>query len=385
MTPPEFSIDPAAFWRDPYPALAQMRDAAPVVFVPELGATLMTRRDDIFECEKMTDVFSSEQPAGLMDQLMGTNMMRKSGDAHMTERKQAFPALSPRTVRATWTAQFHADTDAVIADLKHRKTCDLVTDFAMPVSAYALRHVTGLTNLTAAEMDAVSQAMIDGIANYSADPDTKARCNAATARIDAAIDARCVEVTKAPDASLLSVLLASGQEMSKIRANIKLAISGGQNEPRDAIAGAVWAMLTHPDHLDAVQSGEISWLQVFEEFARWVSPIGMSPRRIAQPFAWQGFDLMPESRLFFMFSSGNRDERVFDHADLFDPTRDTSKTISFGAGPHFCAGAAVSRVLIAGVALPAIFAAFPEISVSGAVDFGGWAFRGPLSVPVSLS
>jgi cytochrome P450 len=385
MTPPEFSIDPVAFWRDPYPALAQMRATAPVVFVPELGAILMTRRDDIFECEKNTEVFSSEQPAGLMDQLMGTNMMRKSGDAHMTERKQAFPALSPRTVRDTWTAQFQADTDHVIADLLRRKTCDLVTDFAMPVSAHALRYVTGLTNLTAAEMDAVSQAMIDGIANYSGDPATKARCNAATARIDAAIDERRPGVIANPDTSLLSVLLAAEQEMSSIRANIKLAISGGQNEPRDAIAGAAWALLTHSTHRDAAQTGTISWLQVFEEFARWVSPIGMSPRRVAQPFSWQGYDLTPESRLFFMFSSGNRDERLFDHPEVFDPTRDTAKTISFGAGPHFCAGAAVSRVLIAGVALPSLFAAFPKMSLSDTVKFGGWAFRGPLSVPVRLT
>ena len=37
--------------------------------------------------------------------------------------------------------------------------------------------------------------------------------------------------------------------MEQIKANIKLAISGGQNEPRDVIAGMVWALLTHPDQL----------------------------------------------------------------------------------------------------------------------------------------
>jgi len=44
-----------------------------------------------------------------------------------------------------------------------------------------------------------------------------------------------------PDQSLLGVMLACDMPMESIRANIKLAISGGQNEPRDAIAGTVWA------------------------------------------------------------------------------------------------------------------------------------------------
>jgi hypothetical protein len=65
-TAPPFNIDPQAFWNDPYPALAEMRREAPICFVPQLGSTLLTRRDDIFVSEKRIDVFSSDQPAGLM-------------------------------------------------------------------------------------------------------------------------------------------------------------------------------------------------------------------------------------------------------------------------------------------------------------------------------
>ena len=45
---PHFDIDVAAFWADPYPALAKMRKEAPIAFVPQLGSTVFTRRDDIF-------------------------------------------------------------------------------------------------------------------------------------------------------------------------------------------------------------------------------------------------------------------------------------------------------------------------------------------------
>src|SRR5436190_23361194 len=95
-TAPHFPIDPQDFWRDPYPALAQMRREAPICFVPQLGSTLLTRRDDIFASEKRIDVFSSDQPAGLMAKLMGPNRMRKDGDADRAERRIFFPAVWPR-------------------------------------------------------------------------------------------------------------------------------------------------------------------------------------------------------------------------------------------------------------------------------------------------
>ncbi len=86
-----------------------------------------------------------------------------------------------------------------------------------------------------------------------------------------------------------------------------------------------------------------------------------------------------------MFGSANRDESIFSDPDRFDITRDTSKAISFGAGPHFCAGAAASRTLIAEVALPMLFNRFPNMVPHGAAAFGGWAFRGPLAAPVHLN
>jgi hypothetical protein len=183
---------------------------------------------------------------------------------------------------------------------------------------------------------------------------------------------------------MLGVMLAAGLPMPSVRANIKLAISGGQNEPRDAIAGAVWAMLTHPDQLAMALSGRVPWLQVFEEYARWISPIGMTPRRVAKAYTLRGIDFEPEERVFFMFGSANRDEKHFDHADRFDITRDVSKSVAFGAGPHFCAGAWASRAMIADVALPTIFARLSNLRLreGDAVRIGGWAFRGLLNLPV---
>ncbi len=382
--PPNFDIDPLAFKQDPYPALAQMRSQAPVCFVPQLNATLLTKRDDIFTCEKNIDIFSSQQPGGLMTVLMGENMMRKDGEAHLTERKQMFPSVSPRTVRDHWKAAFKGSALEILDGLAKHDEIDLCTQYAMPLSGHALRVITGLTNLTAAQMDFASQGMIDGVGNYGGDAQIEARCHEATTLIDNTIDELLPQVSDNADLGMLSVLTQSGQSLESVRANIKLAISGGQNEPRDAIAGTIHALLNNPDQLAMIGSGEATWLQAFEEYARWMSPIGMSPRRIASPFTWRGVELEEDSRAFLMFGSANRDEDIFDDPDTFDITRDTSKAISFGAGPHFCAGAAASRTLIAEVALPMIFERFPNMQLAGNVVYDGWAFRGPASVPVRL-
>ena len=329
---PHFDIDVAAFWADPYPDLAKMRKEAPIAFVPQLGSTVFTRRDDIFTQEKRIDVFSSHQPAGLMNRLMGHNMMRKDGDAHMAERAAMFPAVSPRAVRDTWSRQFQAHADRILEQLAPRGRADLCKAFALPLSAECLKDITGLTNMRFEDMDAWSQAMIDGIANYAGNPEVEARCHAATSGIDAAIDDMIPVLTKHPNHSILSVLLAAGQPMESVRANVKLAISGGQNEPRDAISGTVWALLTHPGQLTLVTGGKAKWIDVFEEYARWIAPIGMSPRRVARPWSYGGVDFEPEDRVFFMFGSANRDEACFENPCCFDITRDTQKSIAFGAG-----------------------------------------------------
>jgi cytochrome P450 len=380
---PRVDIDVEDFWRDPYPTLARLRAEAPIAYVPQLGSTLLTRHEDIMICEKQIDVFSSDQPAGLMTRLMGHNMMRKDGSAHTAERKVILPAMSPKTVKLVWTGVFQAHADRILAALGPAGAADLCTAYALPLSGECLKAMTGLTNITYHEMDAWSQAMIDGIANYGGEPAVERRCLDATAAIDRAIDDMIPVVEKHPNASLLSVMLDSGMPRESVRANIKLSISGGQNEPRDAIAGTIWALLTHPRQLAPLREGRVPWLQAFEEYARWISPIGMSPRRIAKPWRFNDVDFAPDDRVFFMFGSANRDEAAFERADTFDITRDTAKSIAFGAGPHFCAGAWASRAMVADVALPSIFARLPELRLDEMqpIRLGGWAFRGLLGLP----
>jgi cytochrome P450 len=311
-------------------------------------------------------------------------MMRKDGAAHLAERKTIFPTISPKTAAGHWRGLFQRHANRIVDGLPPAASTDFCPAFALPFSAECLKSVTGLTNMRYQDMDAWSQAMIDGIANYAGDPAVEARCHEATAGIDAAIDDMLPVLRKTPDPSLLSVMLEAGLPMESVRANVKLAISGGQNEPRHTVLGATWALLTHPEQLALVRAGKAAWLQVFEEYVRWISPIGMSPRRIARAAEHAGIGFEPDERVFLMFGSGNRDEMHFKQPERFDVTRDTSKSVAFGAGPHFCAGAAISRVMVAEVALPTLFARLGGLGLETAepVRISGWAFRGLQNLPV---
>jgi len=83
--------------------------------------------------------------------------------------------------------------------------------------------------------------MIDGVANYTNDKAIEAKCVESTTLIDTCIDEMLKDSANLPSSSILNTLVQSGQAMDSVRANVKLAISGGQNEPRDAIAGTVLA------------------------------------------------------------------------------------------------------------------------------------------------
>jgi hypothetical protein len=98
----------------------------------------------------------------------------------------------------------------ILDALAPRGEADLVRDYAMPVSAEALKLITGLTNMAAPEMDRVSQGMIDGCANYAGDPQVEAHCHDCTASIDRHIDAMLPRLRAAPDLSAISVMDRAG-------------------------------------------------------------------------------------------------------------------------------------------------------------------------------
>ena len=252
-TAPLFNIDLKKFYNDPYPTFKIMRNTSPISYVPEFDSILITKREDIYTNEKLIDVFSSVQPRGLMVKLMGQNMMRKDGEEHIKERKGIFQTISPKTVQKIWKREFEKYADEIIERLKEKKGGNLFREYGINLSAKALILVTGLKNMSIGEMDSVSQGMIDGIANYNNNKKVEENCNKCTDLIDNYVDEMITRLDEDDFPSLLKVQINAGFSNDQIKANIKLAISGGQNEPRDAIAGSIWALLSNPKQISILK------------------------------------------------------------------------------------------------------------------------------------
>jgi hypothetical protein len=147
---------------------------------------------------------------------------------------------------------------------------------------------------------------------------------------------------------------AGGPERGELRANVKLVISGGQNEPRDAIAGTAWALLAHPEALARCGGpGELGAglrrIRPPDRPHRHVAAPGRAPRHGAGRHLRARGPGLPDVRL------GRARRGPFHRPDRYDILRDTGPALTFGAGPHFCAGAAAARCLITEVALPMLF------------------------------
>ena len=262
-TAPRIDIDLAAFWRDPYPALARLRKEAPIAFVPQLGSTLLCSRDDIFISEKQIDVFSSHQPEGLMNKLMGHNMMRKDGEAHM---KRKYLRHLAQDSEIAWVAQFQT-ADRIIGDLWSRQPQSIsCRDFALPFSAECLKSITGLTNMRFEDMNAWSQGHDRGMRTTPAIPPWRRyampRPRASMPR--STTWCRCSRKARSEPAQRDAGI---GYADAKRARNKKLAISGGQDTAaRRCIAGTVWALLHHrPARAAAERKNSLA--QAFEEYA----------------------------------------------------------------------------------------------------------------------
>lgn len=376
--------------RDPYPAFARMRRDEPVCWVPSLSRYLVTRYRDVVTLERRPEVFSANEQGSLMTQVMGHTLLRKDGEAHARQRRAVQPAMKPGPVAARWQAAFERNAHDVLRGLAGRSEADLFTDVAGPYAARNLRDMLGLRDVADTDLQRWSQALIDGGgSNYGGDPRVRTAAMAATAEVDEAVDAAVEHVRSHPDGTVISHMVHAPENLlpEEIRADVKVFVAGGLNEPRDALLTAAWAVLRDPTVRAATARDPAVWREVFEEALRWISPIGMYPRQVTQPVELGGVALHAGDRVGVCLGSANRDEDVFERPDEFLLGRPKTPHVAFGGGPHYCLGTWAARMQVAQVGLPALFAALPGLTLHPRqpVQVGGWVFRGPLTVPVTWS
>ncbi|MFJ9566999.1 cytochrome P450 [Streptomyces fuscichromogenes] len=384
---PVVDLDLADLRRDPYPAYAELRRTAPLAWVPSVGRHLLTRYDDIVRAEKLTEVFSSREQGSLLLRTVGPNLLREDGPEHRRLRAAAEPPTRPRQVRDLWAGAFEKNAHDLLERIAGRGEADLIADFAEPLAAANLALVLGLRNATADDVSGWSRAMMAANGNYADDPGIWLRAEEATRAIETAVAEVAETVRHAPDGSVISSMVhaADPVDLAEIQNNVKVIIGGGVNEPRDVFGVGAQALLLRPDVLERVLDEPALWKRVFEETARWVSPIGMYPRQLTEDHEIAGVTLPAGSRVALVIASGNRDDSVFERADTFDIDRPHRPHLAFGGGPHFCMGAWVARHEVSALAWPLVFSRLKGLRVADSTEdrMEGWVFRGLTALHVT--
>ncbi|WP_022924673.1 cytochrome P450 [Serinicoccus marinus] len=376
-------------YRDPFPLYERLRSEGGVHWVPQVGRYLVTSYAAVHETELDQEVYSADEEGSLQIRAMGHSMLRRDDPEHYRERTAWQPALRPGAVKRTWTEVFRRNAERYLDEFLSRgPEADLVWDFAAPYAAENLREIIGLHNASQQDLQRWSQTMIDATGNYADDPDVWAAGLASYEEVDTALDEMLRWHQDHPDASLLSQLLRIPDyemPLERIRANVKMTIGGGLNEPRDALGVAAWAVLTHPEQRAAVEADPSLWQSVFDEAIRWVAPIGLYSRQVTRDTVLEGVRLPQGAKLGICILSANRDEGVWPDAARFDIRREVKPHLAFGKGVHVCLGAWVARAEVADVALPLLFRRLDGLALSRAreAEIGGWVFRGMTRLPVT--
>ncbi len=374
------AISVGALERDPYPIYQMLRGKAPVAWVPSVNLWFVTRWDDAWQVVNDTTHFTSAQPHSAMTRTIGKNMLHADGADHRHLRDALEPPLRPTNVRRYAERDIPACANGLLDTFRADGGGDLMTRFAEPFAVRMLQRVLDLEAVHEAQFARWYIDLAGGIANFEGDPVKQAVADRASGEIDAAIEVVLRRLEDAPTDSVLSEMLhARGDHRltrEEIFSSIKLMIIGGVQEARDIVGFTTWALLAHPEQAAIALADPAMLRKAIEETLRWHSPVGTLTRTVVHPVTVAGVALKPGATVAAVIASANRDERHWTAPDRFDIHRAEGKHLAFGAGPHHCVGAMLSRYEAA-VTVRLIFDRLPRLrlDLTRPVALSGWEFH----------
>jgi len=386
--PIDDTITLEALNRDPFPIYRRLRAEAPVCRVSAARRTFLTKAADTRFVKDNPEIFSSDDPNTPMKRAFQAHtLMRKDGAAHRRERMAMAPAFAPPVIQEHWVPAYTRIAEAYVARLPKGKVVDLFAALSGPYSARGLAILLGIDDATDAELQRWSQHLIDGAGNFGWHDAPFAKTDQANRELDALFDRLSSQHRAAPGPSALSVMLNADDPIptSQIYSNIKIAIGGGIDEPRDALNTIVYGLLTNPDQLaEVTRLGD--WDKAFDEGVRWVAPISVSSRLATEPCEIRGCRIEQGDTVMTIQASANRDEDVVEDGEVFNVYRTPVPHQSFGNGPHFCQGTHIARRAVGQIMLPLLFDRFPNMTLPdpAAAQWRGFGFHGLTRLPVLL-
>ena len=297
------------------------------------------------------------------------NMFTAYGEDHMRLRKLVAKAFTPRR-----TAAMRPRIEEITASLLDSvaatpavESVDLRATFAHPLPIQVISELFGVPVDKRGEL----RRVVESVFNAAAAPEEVAATQVALYSL---LSELVAAKRATPGDDMTSDLIAArndddGSMLSEteLMDTLLLTLSAGFETTVNLLDNAITAMLTHPQQLKLVLSGEATWDDAIDETLRWRAPVPNLPLRYAVEDIELdgGVTIRKGDAILAAYGAAGRDPELHGAtADVFDITRPTRRDhLSFGYGVHYCLGIALAR-LEANIALPALFERFPDLDLA---------------------
>ncbi|MGI5200486.1 cytochrome P450 [Spirillospora sp. CA-108201] len=158
----------------------------------------------------------------------------------------------------------------------------------------------------------------------------------------------------------------------ELRGTVSYLFVTGSDPLVSPVATGVITLLRHREQLDQCIADPRLWPKAVEELLRYHhNGVLGYPRVATEDVTLHGVRIVKGDGVCAPMLGATWDERHYPAPDEFDIHRPTDATATFGAGPHFCLGAAFSRLYLA-IAFQTLFDRFPELRLSVHEDDIPW-------------
>jgi cytochrome P450 len=384
---------------DPYPLYAQLHklgEVVPtslgVVLVPGYDAISSVLRDPAYRVQdaaRLDDIESSwsEHPSAGVEAILSLNP-----PDHARVRSLISGAFTPRRVAGLRPA-IEQMTERLLDGMAERGAggtpVDFMHDFAYLLPVTVVCELIGIPESDRETFRPIGRDLAATIEPLL-DDEAIARADAAAIWLHEYFTKLAAQRRAEPRDDLMSALVEISDAEdgrlsdSALLDNLTLLLVAGFETTTNLLGNGVQLLLHDPELAGALRCGSIPAASFVEEVLRYDAPVQMTGRHRLESAEIRGVPVTPDEEVILLLGAGNRDGRRFPDPDTFSPQRAVGGPLSFGAGAHFCIGAALAR-LESEVAFPRLLARFPELAPAGVPQRrSGMVLRGFDELPVII-
>jgi cytochrome P450 len=358
---------------DPHPALARLRAAEPVSWLPALSGWLVTRHDLAVRVMRDPAAFTVDDPRFSTARVVGPSMLSLDGGEHARHRDPFVPPFRPAPVRERFAGFVASYADSLVSGFAPAGSVELRSAFAGPLAVAVVADALGLAGADAATVLAWYEAIVESVSSVTAG-------GSPTAAGSVAFESLRSAVSRTPAPGSVLAAAAHGLSEDEVVSNAAVLLFGGI----DTTAGMITNLVRH---LLLAGEGPAALPNAIEESARLEPAAAVVDRYATHDVSLGGADIAGGDLVVVSIAGANRDPAVFEDPDRFDAARANARLhLAFAQGPHFCLGARLARTE-ADIAVRALFARLPGLRLDPSRPHAprGLVFRRPPELHVRWS